>query len=111
MTMSIARLSAQSGLKYLFKTTMMDDLTIAPSDATTYYMKSGTPQGRWVGRGLDGINRPIGDVVTETDARAIFEHAAHPDIGAALGRPHGHPTVVQKAKAKQPSAMPLQAST
>ena len=25
MTMSIARLSAQSGLKYLFKTTMMDD--------------------------------------------------------------------------------------
>lgn len=26
MTMSIARLSAQSGLRYLFKTTMMDDL-------------------------------------------------------------------------------------
>ncbi|WP_247046275.1 MobF family relaxase [Arthrobacter rhizosphaerae] len=98
MTMSIARLSAQSGLKYLFKTTMMDDLTIAPPDATTYYMKSGTPQGRWAGSGLDGINRAIGDVVTETDAQAIFEHTAHPDTGDALGRPHGHPTVVQKGQ-------------
>jgi conjugative relaxase-like TrwC/TraI family protein len=55
MTMSIARLSAQSGLKYLFKTTMMDDRSIAPADATSYYMKSGTPQGRWIGSGLQGI--------------------------------------------------------
>ena len=98
MTMSIARLSAQSGLKYLFKTTMMDDLTIAPPDATTYYMKSGTPQGRWVGSGLNGINRAIGYVVTETDAQVIFEHAAHPDTGAALGRPHGQPAVVQNSQ-------------
>ncbi|WP_437773336.1 MobF family relaxase [Arthrobacter sp. KNU40] len=95
MTMSIARLSAQSGLKYLFKTTMMDDVSPTPLDATTYYMKAGTPQGRWLGSGLNGINRTIGDAVTETDAKAIFDHTIHPDTGVPLGRPHGQPAVVQ----------------
>lgn len=50
MTMSIARPSAQAGLRYLFKTTMMDDLPLLP-DATTYYMKAGTLKG-------DGSQRP-----------------------------------------------------
>lgn len=95
MTMSIARLSAQSGLRYLFKTTMMDDLTTAPPDATTYYMKAGTPEGRWIGSGLQGINRGAGDVVTETDAKAVFDLAVHPDTNAPLGRPHGQPTAVE----------------
>lgn len=98
MTVSIARLSAQSGLKYLFKTTMMDDLTVAPADATTYYMKAGTPQGCWLGSGLPGINRTSGDKVTEADAKAIFDHATHPDTGAPLGRPHGQPTLVKTAQ-------------
>ncbi|MEO5318145.1 MobF family relaxase [Arthrobacter sp. CC3] len=100
MTMSIARLSAQSGLKYLFKTTMMDDITITPADATSYYRKAGTPQGRWLGSGLQGINRTAGDVVTERDAKAIFDHATHPDTGALLGRPHGQPTVVQNSQGR-----------
>ncbi|WP_426940130.1 MobF family relaxase [Pseudarthrobacter sp. S6] len=100
MTMSIARLSAQSGLKYLFKTTMMDDLTVTPGDATTYYMKAGTPQGYWLGHGLPGINRTTEDKVTETDAKAIFDHATHPDTGSPLGRPHGQPTVVQNSQGR-----------
>ena len=90
MTMSIARLSAQSGLKYLFKTTMLDDLAVAPADATTYYMKAGTPQGRWLGSGLEGISRTSGDVVTESDAKALFDHAVHPDTGTPLGRARFH---------------------
>ncbi|WP_426939746.1 MobF family relaxase [Pseudarthrobacter sp. S6] len=100
MTMSIARLSAQSGVKYLFKTTMLDDLTVTPADATTYYMKAGTPQGRWRGSGLQGINRTIGEVVTESDAKALFDHAVHPDTGSPLGRPHGQPTVVQNSQGR-----------
>jgi conjugative relaxase-like TrwC/TraI family protein len=100
MTMSIARLSAQSGLKYLFKNTMMDDRTVAPADATSYYMKAGTPQGRWLGSGLQGISRTTGDVITETDAKAIFDHASHPDTGTPLGRPHGQPTVVQNSQGR-----------
>ncbi|MDR7159179.1 MobF family relaxase [Arthrobacter sp. BE255] len=95
MTMSIARLSAQSGLKYLFKTTMMDDLQVTPTDATTYYMKAGTPPGRWLGSGLSGIDRASGDTVTEADAKALFDHAVHPDTGAPLGRTYGQPTIAQ----------------
>ncbi|MGO4186809.1 MobF family relaxase [Pseudarthrobacter sp. TAF60_1] len=98
MTMSIARLSAQSGLKYLFKTTMMDDLTVTPADATTYYLKAGTPQGRWLGQGLPGINRTTEQKVTESDAKAIFDQATHPDTGAPLGRPHGQPAVVESSR-------------
>lgn len=95
MTISIARLSAQSGLRYLFKTTMMDDLTTTPPDATTYYMKAGTPEGRWIGSGLPGINRSAGDIVTETDAKAVFDLAVHPDTSTPLGRPHGQPTTIE----------------
>lgn len=98
MTMSIARLSAQSGLKYLFKTTMMDDVSPTPPDATSYYMKAGTPQGRWLGSGLPGISRTTGDAVTETDAKAIFDGSIHPDTGAPLGRPHGQPTIAQNTQ-------------
>lgn len=98
MTMSIARLSAQSGLKYLFKTTMMDDMSPTRPDATTYYMKAGTPQGRWLGSGLQGINRASGDAVTETEAKAIFACAFHPDTGAPLGRPHGQPSIAQNTQ-------------
>ena len=87
MTMSIARLSAQSGLKYLFKTTMMDDLPLTPPDATTYYMKAGTPQGRWLGSGLQGINRTAADAVTETDAKAIFDSASPPGHRRSAGPP------------------------
>ncbi|MGM9474725.1 MobF family relaxase [Pseudarthrobacter sp. YS3] len=94
VTMSIARLSAQSGLRYLFKTTMMDDLPSSPPDATTYYMKAGTPEGRWIGSGLKGINRTAAEPVSETDAKAVFDLAVHPDTGGPLGRPHSHPTAV-----------------
>ena len=94
MTMSIARLSAQAGLRYLFKTTMMDDLSTSPPDATTYYMKAGTPEGRWIGSGLNGINRTAAEPVSETDAKAVFDLAVHPDTGGPLGRPHSQPTAV-----------------
>lgn len=94
MTMSIARLSAQAGLHYLFKTTMMDDLSASPPDATTYYMKSGTPEGQWIGSGLSGINRTAAEPVSDTDAKAVFDLAVHPDTGAQLGRPHSQPAAV-----------------
>ncbi|BCW70699.1 MobF family relaxase [Arthrobacter sp. NicSoilB8] len=102
MTMSIARLSAQSGLRYLFKTTMMDDLSTSPRDATTYYMKAGTPEGRWIGSGLQGINRTAAEPISESDARAVFDLAVHPDTGGPLGRPHSQPTAVDK-KTGQPT--------
>ncbi|MFJ4208085.1 MobF family relaxase [Paenarthrobacter sp. NPDC089675] len=96
MTMSIARLSVKSGLKYLFKSTMLDDARPTPADTISYYMATGTPQGRWIGRGLDGINRTAGQTITESDARSIFQDAQHPDTAAPLGRAYGEATITQK---------------
>ncbi|MFK0002684.1 MobF family relaxase [Paenarthrobacter sp. NPDC090522] len=96
MTMSIARLSIKSGLKYLFKSTMLDDARPTPADTISYYMATGTPQGRWIGRGLDGINRTAGQTVSESDARSIFQDAQHPDTAVPLGRAYGEATITQK---------------
>lgn len=93
MTMSIARLSGQSGLRYLFKTTMMDDRSTTPPDTTTYYMKAGTPEGRWIGSGLHSINKTNGDIVTEKDARSVFDLAVHPDTGTP---PKGTPSWISQ---------------
>lgn len=96
MTMSIARLSVRSGLKYLFKSTMLDDFSPTPPDTISYYVKTGTPQGCWLGAGLHGIARDPGDKVNESEARAIFQDATHPDSKEPLGRPHGQPPIDQK---------------
>ena len=96
MTMSIARLSVKSGLKYLFKSTMLDDARPTPTDTIGYYMATGTPQGHWIGRGLDGLNRTPRQIVTESDARSIFQNAQHPDTAAPLGRTYGEATITQK---------------
>lgn len=96
MTMSIARLTVRSGLKYLFNSTMLDDVSPAPPDTISYYVQTGTPQGRWLGSGLRGIARTSGDKVAESDARAIFQDATHPGTKEALGRPHGQPPISQE---------------
>ena len=101
MTMSIARLSVRSGLKYLFKSTMLDDLSPTPPDTISYYMKTGTPQGRWLGNGLRGIARTSGDKVTESDARAIFQDATHPGTKEPLGRPQGQPPINQETSSRE----------
>ncbi|WP_017197427.1 MobF family relaxase [Arthrobacter sp. M2012083] len=101
MTMSIARLSVRSGLKYLFKSTMLDDFSPTPQDTISYYVAAGTPQGRWMGSGLSGVARTSGDKVTESDARAIFQDAAHPDSNEQLGRPHEQPQINQEASNKE----------
>ncbi|WOC62656.1 MobF family relaxase [Paenarthrobacter sp. AT5] len=97
MTMSIARLSIRSGLKYLFKSTMLDDVSPTPADTISYYVKTGTPQGGWLGSGLLGIARTSGDKVTESDARSVFQDATHPDSEEPLGRPHWQPPISQEA--------------
>ncbi|WP_434619734.1 MobF family relaxase [Arthrobacter sp. A5] len=106
MTVSIAKLTAGVGLRYLLKTTMQDDLIKPVADVTSYYIKAGTPQGRWLGLGLAGIDRKLQDPVTSADANALFTHAAHPDTKVILGRPHGRITVAyQNGEEKQRHAV------
>ncbi|MGN5734700.1 MobF family relaxase [Arthrobacter psychrochitiniphilus] len=96
MTISIARLTAKSGVKYLLKTTMHDDVPLTPSDATSYYMKAGTPSGRWLGIGLAGIGRESLAPVTSDDATAVFTNADHPDTHQPLGHHHGKATIAHR---------------
>ncbi|NVM96151.1 MobF family relaxase [Arthrobacter wenxiniae] len=96
MTVSLSRLTASTGLNYLLKTTMQDDLLVPVADATSYYVKAGTPQGRWLGHGLSGINRQPHGPVTVPDAKSVFSHAQNPDTQAILGRPHGQTTIASR---------------
>ena len=94
--MSIARLSVKSGLNYLFKSTMLDDAATNPPDTISYYVQAGTPQGQWIGRGLVGISRTNGDKISESDARAVFQNATHPETAQPLGRAYSQPTIAEK---------------
>ncbi|AIY02977.1 hypothetical protein ART_3378 [Arthrobacter sp. PAMC 25486] len=96
MTVSLSRLTATAGLKYLLKTTMQDDLIKPLGDSTSYYVKAGTPQGQWLGRGLNGIDRKLLQPVTKPDAKAVFSLGQHPDTQTVLGRPHGQTTVAHR---------------
>ena len=96
MTVSIARITAQSGVKYLLKTTMSDDVSLTSSDAASYYMQTGTPLGRWLGQGLDSISRKTLDPVSSGDANAVFTHAEHPETHESFGRQHGQTTMAHR---------------
>lgn len=96
MTVSIARLTAHSGVKYLLKTTMHDDVHLTSGGATVYYMKAGTPLGRWLGSGLAGINRSRLDPVTSDDASAVFTDSEHADTHQPLGRRLGEASIAHR---------------
>jgi TrwC relaxase len=96
MTVSMSRLTADAGLKFLFRTTMQSDLIRPVADATSYYAKAGTPQGRWLGQGLAGIDRQQLQPVAAAEAKAVFSFAQHPDTQSILGRPHCQATVASR---------------
>ncbi|WP_332602514.1 MobF family relaxase [Arthrobacter sp. S2(2024)] len=99
VTMSIARLSADAGVKYLLKTTAHGDAAVR--DLTGYYTKSGNPPGTWLGSGLDGIGLAPGTVLTDDSAKAVFEAAVHPVTGEPLGRRHGQRATVPAAPGRK----------
>ncbi|UYY83353.1 relaxase domain-containing protein [Arthrobacter sp. YA7-1] len=90
--MSIARLSADAGVKYLLKTTAHGDVTVR--NLTDYYTKTGNPPGTWLGSGIDGIGVVPGTVLTADSAKAVFEGALHPATGEPLGHGYGRRATV-----------------
>ncbi len=89
--LSIHRLSAGDGYKYLIKhiaTADVDRRMATP--LTAYYVADGYPPGRWAGRGLPGLGQgqiKAGDEVTEEQMAALFGRAQDPVDGKQLGRP------------------------
>ena len=70
MTMSIRRMSLGAGYRYLMSSVARADGTGHSASALTrYYAESGTPPGRFLGRGLAGLDHgngvPVGSAVSE----------------------------------------------
>jgi conjugative relaxase-like TrwC/TraI family protein len=89
--LSIHRLSAGDGYKYLIKHIAVADVDRRmATPLTAYYVADGYPPGRWAGRGLPGLGRGeirAGDEVTEQQMAALFGRAEDPVDGKQLGRP------------------------
>jgi conjugative relaxase-like TrwC/TraI family protein len=90
--MSISRLSAGAGYRYLLRNVASHDVERVPTRALVeYYALSGNPPGRWVGAGLPGLGtgdggdlRP-GAVVTEEAMGRLFGTGHDPVSGGRLG--------------------------
>ena len=51
------------------------------TDLASYYTERGETPGRWVGRGLAGVDGlEAGDVVTGEQMRPLFAEGRHPSI-------------------------------
>lgn len=88
--MSMARLSAGAGHRYLLRHTAAGD-SVRPGGTplAEYYAATGYPAGRWLGSGLaglaDGEGLPAGTVVTEEALAALYA-GRDPVTGQPLGR-------------------------
>jgi len=91
--MSLARLSAGAGYRYLLRHTACGDVERdAGTPLTAYYTASGYPPGRWLGAGLAGLaggrGLPAGTAVTEEAMAALYRSGRDPITDAPLGRPY-----------------------
>jgi len=92
MTMSIRRISLGAGYRYLMSSVARADGSgHAVSALTRYYAQSGTPPGRFLGRGLAGLNDgsgvPVGSAVSEEHLFRMLGMLQDPITGEQLGRP------------------------
>ncbi|MGQ0845687.1 MAG: MobF family relaxase [Sporichthyaceae bacterium] len=89
--MSLARLSAGSGYRYLLRHTAgADGPRPVGQSLSDYYAASGNPPGRWFGSGLAGLaggdGLAIASTVTEEAMAALYGAGQDPVSGEPLGR-------------------------
>lgn len=76
--MSISKLSTGDGYAYYTAMTATgDERRAAGQELGDYYLESGAPQGRWVGRGCGGLG--VAGGVHETQMKALFGEGRHPE--------------------------------
>lgn len=94
--MSISRLSAGAGYRYLLRNIAVADVELVPRmQLTAYYAATGNPPGYWLGKGLPGLAPQLpehalmpGAVVTEEAMAALYGAGHNPVTGEQLGRPY-----------------------
>jgi conjugative relaxase-like TrwC/TraI family protein len=87
--MSLHKLSAGGGVTYLLRHTCCGDVErAAQMPLSAYYTADGYPPGRWLGAGLDGLNRGAGvdGLVDEIGMRRLFGLGLDPVTQAPLGK-------------------------
>jgi conjugative relaxase-like TrwC/TraI family protein len=78
--MSLHKFSAGHGYDYLIRQVAALDATHrGRTDLASYYTERGETPGRWIGRGLAGVDGlDVGDVVTGEQMRLLFAEGRHP---------------------------------
>jgi conjugative relaxase-like TrwC/TraI family protein len=92
--MSLHRLSAGTGYRYLLRHTCSGDVQrAADTPLTSYYTATGYPPGRWVGTGVAGLGdaAEVAGPVTEQAMEAVFGHGRDPVTDQPLGRAYRRP--------------------
>ena len=93
--MSIRRMTLGAGFRYLMSSVARMDQTGPASGLTAYYAAHGTPQGRFLGAGLagldDGRGVEAGTLVTEEHLWRMLGMLQNPVTGQPLGRPPATP--------------------
>src|SRR5829696_47595 len=89
--MSLHKLSAGRGYDYLIRQVAAHDATqLGRTDLASYYAERGETPGRWIGRGVDGIDGlEVGDEVTGEQMRLMFAEGRHPLAGVSPGGTSG----------------------
>ena len=109
--MSMHRLSAGSGFRYLLRHTACGDVQRSAAEPlTSYYAAHGYPAGRWMGAGLLGLGDDLGiragSVVTQEAMGALFGQGRDPLTDAPLGRPYPMFKPVAERVAARIAALP-----
>ncbi|MDT0264078.1 MobF family relaxase [Jatrophihabitans lederbergiae] len=80
--MTLHKLSAGNGYTYLIKQVAANDApAVGYANLAEYYSERGESPGRWLGRGLAGLEHApaVGDRVYEEQMVALFGHGRHPN--------------------------------
>lgn len=76
--MSISKLSHGDGYAYYSAMTVSGDQRRQDGqELTDYYLDSGTPEGRWIGKGCGSLS--VSGAVSEQQMKALFGEGRHPD--------------------------------
>lgn len=85
--MSLRAVHAGTGYQYLLRSVATHDADPQGQSLSDYYAAKGTPPGRWVGSGLEGLDSEsatAGAVVTEAQMAALYGEGLHPDTDAKM---------------------------
>ena len=85
--MTLRAVHAGTGYQYLLRSVATHDADPKGQSLSDYYAAKGTPPGRWIGSGLDGLDSgaaTAGAVVTEAQMAALYGEGVHPDTDAKM---------------------------